>query len=91
MNGRSGSDHAEPQLSLRAVVDGFHLAGIILEGQKLISRPRYFWLRSTKHVRRQNIWLRMAHGLAEGLSRPSVDVKRRSCGGASADVGYSGV
>ena len=43
--------------------------------------------RRNRAVRRQNIWFRMRCGLAESLSRPCVDVKRRSCGAASADVG----
>jgi magnesium transporter len=38
-------------------------------------------------VRRQNIWLRLRLRLAECRHRPGVDVKRRSCGAASADVG----
>lgn len=46
------------------------------------------WMLCPDGVRRQNIWLRMRCGLAERLSRPGVDVKRRGCGAASADVGY---
>jgi hypothetical protein len=40
--GHLSLDPAGPQLSPRAVVGGLHLAGIIVEGQKLVSRPRYF-------------------------------------------------
>jgi hypothetical protein len=40
--GHLSLDHAGSLLSLRAVIGGFHLAGIIVEGQKLVSRPRYF-------------------------------------------------
>ena len=40
-------------------------------------------------VRRQMIWLRLRVRLAECLARPGVDVKRRSCGAASADVRWS--
>ncbi len=40
--GHLSLDHAGPQRSLWAVVGGLHLAGIIVEGQKLISRTRYF-------------------------------------------------
>ena len=38
-------------------------------------------------VRRQNIWLRKRRRLAECRPRLEVDVKRRSCGAASAVVG----
>ncbi len=40
--GHLSLDHAGSLLSLRAVIGGFHLAGIIVEDQKLISRTRYF-------------------------------------------------
>nr|WP_319799915.1 BON domain-containing protein [Mesorhizobium sp. PAMC28654] len=42
-------------------------------------------------VRRQIIWLRLDRRLAECRPHLGVDVKRRSCGAASADVGWFGV
>jgi hypothetical protein len=42
-------------------------------------------------VRRQNIRLSLRLSLAECRPRLGVDVKRRACGAASADVGWSGV
>jgi len=42
-------------------------------------------------VRRQNIWLKSRRKLAECGPRPGVDIKRRSCGAASADVRWSSV
>lgn len=42
-------------------------------------------------VRRQNIWHRSRRKLAECGPRPGVDIKRRSCGGASGDVRWSSV
>ena len=38
-------------------------------------------------VRRQNIWLRLGLRLAEFRPHHGVDIKRRSCGAASVDVG----
>ncbi len=40
-----------------------------------------------KAVRRQNIWLRLGLRLAEFRPHHGVDIKRRSCGAASVDVG----
>jgi uncharacterized phiE125 gp8 family phage protein len=40
-----------------------------------------------KTVRRQNIWLRLGLRLAEFRPHHGVDIKRRSCGAASVDVG----
>jgi len=48
-------------------------------------RGRY-WI-----VRRQNIWHNSRRKLAECGPRPGVDIKRRSCGGASGDVRWSSV
>jgi multidrug efflux pump subunit AcrB len=42
-------------------------------------------------VRRQNIWHNSRRKLAECGPRPGVDIKRRSCGGASGDVRWSSV
>jgi hypothetical protein len=42
-------------------------------------------------VRRQNIWRISRRKLAECGPRPGVDIKRRSCGGASGDVRWSSV
>ena len=42
-------------------------------------------------VRRQNIWHNSRRKLAECGPRPGVDIKRRSCGAASADVRWSSV
>jgi cytochrome c biogenesis protein ResB len=38
-------------------------------------------------VRRQNIWLRLGLRLGEFRPHHGVDIKRRSCGAASVDVG----
>ena len=43
-------------------------------------------LQSELSVRRQDIWLNLRRKLAECGRRPGVDVKRRACGVASADV-----
>ena len=43
-------DHAGPQLSLRAVVGGLDLAGIIAKDQKLLLRPADFGLQLTCEV-----------------------------------------
>src|SRR3546814_8052187 len=40
-------------------------------------------------VRRQNIWHNSRRKLAECGPRPGVDIKRRSCGGASGEVRWS--
>ena len=40
-------------------------------------------------ARRQNIWRKVWRGLAECWSRRRVDVRRRACGAASADVRWS--
>lgn len=45
----------------------------------------------TYRVRRQNIWHNSRRKLAECGPRPGVDIKRRSCGGASGDVRWSSV
>jgi hypothetical protein len=42
---------------------------------------------SKERVRRQNIWLRLGLRLAEFRPHHGVDIKRRSCGAASVDVG----
>jgi NAD(P)-dependent dehydrogenase (short-subunit alcohol dehydrogenase family) len=42
---------------------------------------------ATPFVRRQNIWLRLGLRLAEFRPHHGVDIKRRSCGAASVDVG----
>ena len=47
--------------------------------------------RFLRGVRRQNIRLSLRLSLAECRPRLGVDVKRRACGAASADVGWSGV
>jgi hypothetical protein len=43
-------DHAGPQLSLRGVVGGLDLAGIIAKDQKLLLRPADFGLQLTCEV-----------------------------------------
>ncbi len=43
-------DHAGPQLSLRAVVGGLDLAGMVAEGQKLVSRAPDFGLQLARQV-----------------------------------------
>ncbi|UDL90491.1 hypothetical protein LGH82_03765 [Mesorhizobium sp. PAMC28654] len=48
-------------------------------------------LLASSSVRRQIIWLRLDRRLAECRPHLGVDVKRRSCGAASADVGWFGV
>ena len=42
-----------------------------------------------EHVRRQNIWHNLGRRLAECGPRLGVDVKRRACGVASADIRWS--
>ena len=48
-------------------------------------------VRRALDVRRQNIWHNSRRKLAECGPRPGVDIKRRSCGGASGDVRWSSV
>jgi hypothetical protein len=47
--------------------------------------------RVCKSVRRQIIWPRLDRRLAECRPHLGVDVMRRACGAASADVGWFGV
>jgi hypothetical protein len=42
---------------------------------------------SARTVRRQNIWLRLGLRLGEFRPHHGVDIKQRSCGAASVDVG----
>lgn len=50
-----------------------------------------FAVSEVNDVRRQNIWHNSRRKLAECGPRPGVDIKRRSCGGASGDVRWSSV
>ena len=43
--GHLSLDDTWPQLSLRTVVGGVHLSGIVAEGQQLVSRPSGFGLK----------------------------------------------
>jgi hypothetical protein len=45
------------------------------------------WALDLLPVRRQNIWLRLGLRLGEFRPHHGVDIKRRSCGAASVDVG----
>ncbi|SMG55250.1 Transposase [Paracoccus sp. J56] len=63
------------------------------EAVRLIGVTQFTYYRWRKEfgglVRRQNIWLRSGLRLAESGPRLGVDVMRRACGAASADVRWS--
>ena len=48
--GHLSLDDTWPQLSLRTVVGGVHLSGIVAEGQELVSRPSDFGLQLPRQV-----------------------------------------
>ena len=64
----------EQKLAAGPAGSRFGLLVTTLDGEVLLS------------VRRQDIWLNLRRKLAECGRRPGVDVKRRACGVASADV-----
>jgi hypothetical protein len=70
----------------------FHIA-LLGRGFTLSDATAYnIQFRGTRPVvRRQNIWHNSRRKLAECGPRPGVDIKRRSCGAASADVRWSSV
>ena len=66
--------------------------GALSVGQRSLEEERCkSWPKQVRSVRRQNIWRNVRRKLAERWPRLGVDIRRRACGAASADVRWSAV
>ena len=77
--------------SEHVIVGSDNVAGGALAAQRFatLGRRRAIFLGDVQYVRRQYIWHNSRRRLAECGPRLGVDVKRRACGVASADVRWS--